>query len=75
MHMRIRCTRWHRTERVSMLFMFADAWQRCNRGVVMAQVGNNEDRFGGEFMIQDSDHMSGIRAVTDKASPWRRAPG
>ncbi len=22
----------------------------------MAQVGNNEDRLGGEFMIQDRDH-------------------
>jgi hypothetical protein len=26
----------------------------------MAQVGNNENRFGGEFMIQDRDHLSEI---------------
>ena len=32
----------------------------------MAQVGN-EDRFGGEFMIQDRDHMSGINPATGKA--------
>ena len=34
----------------------------------MAQVGNTQDRFGGEFMIQDRDHMSDINQVTEKAS-------
>lgn len=34
----------------------------------MAQVGNNEDRFGGEYMIQDSDHMSEISQGKDKAN-------
>ena len=34
----------------------------------MAQVGNSAERFGGEFMIQDSDHMSDIKPVTEKAS-------
>jgi hypothetical protein len=34
---------------------------RCtNEEFVMAQAGNNDSRFGGEFLIQDSDHMSGI---------------
>jgi len=33
----------------------------------MAQAGNNEDRFGGEYMIQDRDHMSEIDPVTSKA--------
>jgi hypothetical protein len=33
----------------------------------MAQFGNN-DRFGGEFMVQDSDHMSGIDRQADKAN-------
>jgi len=34
----------------------------------MAQVGNNENRFGGEFMIQDSDHMSEIDQSADSAN-------
>ena len=34
----------------------------------MAQVGNSAERFGGEFMIQDSDHMSDINPVTAKTS-------
>src|SRR5271155_5147510 len=38
------------------------------RGVFMAQVRNSEDRFGGEYMVQDSNHMSGINQVTDKAN-------
>lgn len=29
----------------------------------MAQARNNENRFGGEYMIQDRDHMSEIRDV------------
>ena len=33
----------------------------------MAQVGNSAERFGGEFMVQDSDHMSEINPVTEKA--------
>jgi hypothetical protein len=33
----------------------------------MTQVGNNQDRFGGEYMIQDSDHMSGIAPSNDQA--------
>ena len=32
----------------------------------MAQVGNTEDRFGGEFMIQDRDHMSEVRQTSVK---------
>ena len=28
----------------------------------MAQVGNTEDRLGGEYMIQDRDHMSEIHS-------------
>lgn len=34
----------------------------------MAQVGNNEDRFSGEYMIQDHDHMSEITLKNDKAT-------
>jgi hypothetical protein len=38
----------------------------------MAQVGNSEDRFGGEYMIQDNDHMGNVGkaqriARTDRA--------
>jgi hypothetical protein len=33
----------------------------------MAQV-RNEDRFGGEYMVQDSNHMSGINPATDNAN-------
>ena len=33
----------------------------------MAQVGNNENRFGGEFMIQDRDHMSEIDQSKENA--------
>jgi hypothetical protein len=33
----------------------------------MAQV-NDQDRFGGPYMIQDHDHMSGIQETTDKAA-------
>ena len=32
----------------------------------MAQVGN-EDRFGGEFMVQDRDHMGDVSPATGKA--------
>lgn len=39
----------------------------------MTQVGNNENRFGGEYMIQDSDHMSGIAQVTDNKRSARQA--
>jgi hypothetical protein len=34
---------------------------------VMAQAGNNQDRFGGQYMIQDRDHMSEISEVTETA--------
>jgi len=34
----------------------------------MAEVRNNENRFGGEYMIQDRDHMSEISQTTDKAN-------
>jgi hypothetical protein len=34
----------------------------------MSQVGNNEDRFGGEYMIQDRDHMSEIGKESGKAN-------
>ena len=34
----------------------------------MSQVGNNENRFGGEFMVQDSDHMSGIDQSTERTN-------
>jgi hypothetical protein len=33
----------------------------------MAQVGNSENSFGGEYMIQDHDHMSEISNSTDSA--------
>ncbi len=28
----------------------------------------NESRFGGQYMVQDRDHMSEIRQTTDKAN-------
>ena len=28
----------------------------------------NEDRFGGEFMVQDSNHLSGTNPTTDTAN-------
>ena len=34
----------------------------------MAQAGNSEDRFGGEYMIQDHDHMSEIGQSSDNAN-------
>ncbi len=34
----------------------------------MAQVRNNQSRFGGQYMIQDRDHMSEIDQATDKAN-------
>ena len=34
----------------------------------MAKVSNDVSRFGGEFMIQDRDHMSGVRQSTDSAT-------
>jgi hypothetical protein len=33
----------------------------------MAQVQNNQSRFGGEYLIQDSDHMSGISERSNAA--------
>ena len=51
-----------------MLFKFADAGQGGYEEFVMAQVSNSEDRFGGEYMIQDRDHMSEIDQATDKAN-------
>ncbi len=33
----------------------------------MAQVGNSENRFSGEYMVQDSDHLSEIGQTTGKA--------
>lgn len=49
-------------------FWFAgDAWQRTQKEFVMAQVGNSEDRIGGEFMVQDCDHVSENRPVASKA--------
>ena len=33
----------------------------------MAQV-RNEDRFGGEFMVQDTNHMSGNNPASDTAN-------
>lgn len=34
----------------------------------MAEVRNDVSRFGGEYMIQDRDHMSEITPATDKAT-------
>jgi hypothetical protein len=34
----------------------------------MAEVRNNEGRFGGQYMIQDRDHMSEIGQSADKAN-------
>ena len=34
----------------------------------MTEVRNNQSRFGGQYMIQDSDHMSEIEQTTDKAN-------
>lgn len=34
----------------------------------MAEVSKNEGRFGGQYMIQDRDHMSDIGQSADKAS-------
>ena len=34
----------------------------------MSQVGNNQDRFGGQYMVQDRNHMSEINQVTDKTN-------
>ncbi len=34
----------------------------------MVEDRNNQSRFGGEYMIQDSDHMSEIPQSTDKAN-------
>jgi hypothetical protein len=50
-----------------MLFPFADAAQKRFRGVFMSQAGNSENRFGGQYMIQDRDHMSEISQTTDEA--------
>jgi hypothetical protein len=33
----------------------------------MSQVGNNQDRFGGQYMVQDRNHLSEISPATDKA--------
>ena len=33
----------------------------------MTEVRNNESRFGGQYMIQDRDHMSEIPQTSDKA--------
>jgi hypothetical protein len=33
----------------------------------MAEVRNNQSQFGGEYMIQDRDHMSEIDQATDNA--------
>jgi hypothetical protein len=37
----------------------------------MAQVRNNESQFGGEYMIQDRDHMSEIDQAADDANRGR----
>jgi hypothetical protein len=34
----------------------------------MAEDRNDQSRFGGEYMIQDRDHMSEISQVADKAN-------
>jgi hypothetical protein len=34
----------------------------------MAEVRNDESRFGGQYMIQDRDHMSDIAQTSDKAN-------
>ena len=34
----------------------------------MAQVGNNENRFGGPYMIQDRDHASAVTQATEQPS-------
>jgi hypothetical protein len=38
----------------------------------MAEVRNNESRLGGEYMIQDRDHMSEINQATDNANRGAR---
>ncbi len=43
-----------------MLFSSPMRSKKVFKEFVMAQVGNSEDRFGGEYMIQDRDHMSEI---------------
>ena len=34
----------------------------------MAEDRNSESRFGGQYMVQDRDHMSEIPQATDKAT-------
>ncbi len=55
-----------------MLFLFADAGTAGHEEFVMA-VGNNENRFGGEYYIQDRDHMSDIKESQGAAA--QRPPG
>ena len=38
----------------------------------MAEDRTNQSRFGGEYMIQDSDHMSDIPQTTDNAKRGAR---
>jgi hypothetical protein len=56
-----------------MLLFYADATQGSNEEFFMSQVGNNEDRFGGEFMIQDHDHMADIGQGSGNAKRGRQA--
>jgi len=59
--------RWQRTEKVS-LRSFADAGHRGYEEFVMSKVHNSESSFGGQYMIQDRDHMSEISQETDQAN-------
>ena len=47
--------------------MFANAGAGGNEEFFMAEDRNDASRFGGQYMIQDRDHMSGISQETDKA--------
>jgi hypothetical protein len=49
------------------LFVFADVGRKRNEEFVMAQVGNSENSFGGEYMIQDHDHLSEVSKSTGSA--------
>jgi hypothetical protein len=48
-------------------FLVAITDQGAAKGVFMADEKNKANRFGGPYMIQDSDHMSEIRQVGGEA--------
>jgi hypothetical protein len=54
-------------------FFVADVWQIRPQGVFMSQVGNSPESVGGEFMIQDRDHMSDSDQKASKANRNRSA--